>query len=99
MSAYIIEKDPKTYKEHMQSVDAPLWKEVINSVLDLILSNHTSVLTHLPWSCKHLGCKRVFKKKLKADESIDKYNAHWCLKGLIKEKNLITLTHILLLLK
>jgi len=40
-----------------------------------MLINHSWVLTKLSRSSKPLGCEGVFKKKLKADGSIDKYKA------------------------
>ena len=35
---------------------------------------------------KHLGCKWIFKKKLKPDSSIDKYKARLVAKGFKQEK-------------
>lgn len=43
--------------------------------MDLILSNNTWELVDRPYGCKSVGCKWVFKKKLKPDGIIDKYKA------------------------
>nr|GFB32175.1 zinc finger, CCHC-type [Tanacetum cinerariifolium] len=40
-------------------------KEAINDEMDSIMSNNTWVLTDLPPGCKPLGCKWIFKRKLK----------------------------------
>ena len=38
---YIIEDDPKTYNEAINSRNAPYWKEAINSEMESIMINHT----------------------------------------------------------
>ena len=65
----------------MSSPEAPLWKEAINSEVESILQNHTWELVNLPPGCKPLGYKWIFKRKMKADGSIDKYKARLVVKG------------------
>ena len=65
----------------MSSLAAPLWKETVNSEVESILQNHTWELVDLPPGCKPLGYKWIFKRKLKADGSIDKYKARLVVKG------------------
>ncbi|GJR15748.1 hypothetical protein Tco_0798400 [Tanacetum coccineum] len=45
-------------------------KEVINDVMDSIIGNNTWVLADLPPGCKPLGCKWIFKRKLKVDGTV-----------------------------
>ena len=59
----------------MSSSEAPLWKEAIQSEIDSILQSHTWELVDFPLGCKPLGYKWIFKRKMKADGSIDKYKA------------------------
>ncbi|KAL8132042.1 hypothetical protein AgCh_007799 [Apium graveolens] len=73
--------DPKTYKEAVTSPDGPMWKEAIKNEVDSIMQNHTWELVDLPTICKPLGSKWVFKKKLKTDDTIDKYKARLVIKG------------------
>ena len=77
----LIEDEPQTYKEAMSSLEAPLWKEVINIEVDSILHNHTWELVDLPPGNKTIGYKWIFKRKLKADSSVDKYKARLVAKG------------------
>ena len=70
---YMLEGEPRTFKETMNSTDSPLWKEAIKSEIDSILQNHTWELVDLPPSCKPSCSKWIFKRKLKANGSIDKY--------------------------
>ena len=58
-----------------------MWKEAIKSEIDFILQNHTWELVDLPPGCKPLGSKWIFKRKIKADGSIDKYKARLVIKG------------------
>ncbi|GJT59507.1 retrovirus-related pol polyprotein from transposon TNT 1-94 [Tanacetum coccineum] len=56
------------------------WKEAIKSEIDSILQNHMWELMDLPPGCKLLGYKWIFKKKMKADGTIDKYKARLVIK-------------------
>ena len=78
---YMLEIEPRNFQEAMSTPEAPYWKEAINSEIDSILQNHTWELVDLPPGTKPLGCKWVFKKKMKADGSIDKYKARLVAKG------------------
>jgi hypothetical protein len=49
--------------------------------MDLILSNGTWELSELPFGCKPIGCKWVFKKKLRPNGTINKYKARHLAKG------------------
>ncbi|GJS87424.1 zinc finger, CCHC-type containing protein [Tanacetum coccineum] len=69
---YSIKEDPMTYNEAMQSRDAAFWKEAIDDEIGSIMENNTWVLSDLPLSCKSLGCKWIFKRKMKVDGTIDK---------------------------
>ncbi|GJZ09105.1 pol polyprotein [Tanacetum coccineum] len=64
------------------------WKEAIKSEIDSILQNHMWELVDLPPGCKPLGYKWIFKKKMKADGTIDKYKARLVIKGYRQRKGL-----------
>ncbi|GJV42832.1 zinc finger, CCHC-type containing protein [Tanacetum coccineum] len=72
---YSIEEDPRTYNEAMQSRDAAFWKEAIDDEIGSIMENNTWVLSDLPPGFKPLGCKWIFKRKMKVDRTIDKFKA------------------------
>ncbi|KAH7844842.1 hypothetical protein Vadar_032277 [Vaccinium darrowii] len=72
---YLLESEPRTYKEAVSCPEGPLWKEAIKSEIDSIIQNHTWELVDLPPGSKPLGYKWIFKRKMKADGSIDKYKA------------------------
>ncbi|GKB84160.1 zinc finger, CCHC-type containing protein [Tanacetum coccineum] len=59
--------DPKTFDEAIKSHDVAFRKDTINDEMDSILGNNTWVLADLPPGCKTLGCKWIFKRKLKVD--------------------------------
>ncbi|GAB2265737.1 hypothetical protein Dimus_037845 [Dionaea muscipula] len=85
---YMVDREPQTYKEAVNSPDGPLWKEAINSEVDSILQNHTWELVDLPQGCKPLGYKWIFRKKMKADGTIDKYKARLVIKGYNQKEGL-----------
>ncbi|GJR15756.1 zinc finger, CCHC-type containing protein [Tanacetum coccineum] len=78
---YSIEEDPRTYNEAMQSRDAAFWKEAIDDEIGSIMENNTWVLSDLPLGCKPLGCKWIFKRKMKFDGTIDKFKARLVIQG------------------
>jgi hypothetical protein len=49
--------------------------------MDSILSNGTQEVTDRSYGYKPVGCKWVFKKKLKSDGTIEKYKARLVAKG------------------
>ncbi|XP_035837195.1 secreted RxLR effector protein 161-like [Helianthus annuus] len=59
----------------MASRDVAFWKEAINDEMDSIMQNNTWKLSDLPLGFKPLGCKWIFKKKMKVDGSVDKFKA------------------------
>lgn len=78
---YLVDDTPKTIAEAYASPDVDDWKEAVHNEMDSILSNGTWELTDRPYGCKPVGCKWVFKKKLKPDGTIDKYKARLVAKG------------------
>jgi hypothetical protein len=95
---YLMDDTPKTIVEAFASPDADDWKEVVRSEMDSILSNGTWELVDRPYGCKPMGCKWVFKKKLRLDGTIDKYKTSLMVKGYIQKKVKISLILIHLLL-
>ncbi|GKA02911.1 zinc finger, CCHC-type containing protein [Tanacetum coccineum] len=81
-----VEDDPKTFDEAMKSRDVALWEEAINDKMDSIIGNNTWLLVNLPPGCKPLGCKWIFKRKLKVDGTIEKFEARLVIHG-FKQKS------------
>ena len=69
---YLVDDTPTTIAEAFASLDADDWKEAVHNDMDSILSNGTWEVIDQPYGCKHVGCKWVFKKKLKPDGTIEK---------------------------
>ena len=78
---YLLEDESQSFKEAMPSPKAPYWKEAINDEVESILQNHSWELMDLPPSSKTLGYIWIFKKKMEADGSIDKYKVRLVIKG------------------
>jgi hypothetical protein len=76
-----VDDTPKTITEAFASPDADDWKEAVGSEMESILSNETSELVDRPYGCEPMRCKWVFKKKLRPDDTIDKYKARLVSKG------------------
>ncbi|KAJ0103510.1 hypothetical protein Patl1_06354 [Pistacia atlantica] len=85
---FLTEDDPQTYKEAMTSRDASLWKEAVNNEIESIMSNHTWEIVNLRPGTKPIGCKWIFKKKLKTDGSIEKYKVRLVAKGYTQKKDI-----------
>jgi hypothetical protein len=78
---YLVDDTPGTIEEAYSSLDADYWKEAIKSEMDSIMSNGTWEVVSRPYECKLIGCKWVFKKKLRSDGTIKKYKAMLVAKG------------------
>ncbi|GJV20147.1 zinc finger, CCHC-type containing protein [Tanacetum coccineum] len=85
--------DPKTFDEAMKSQDVAFWKEAINDEMDSIMGNNTWVLTDLPPGCRPLGCKWIFKRKMKVDGTVEKFKARtWGRQRIKHESNGIAIS-------
>ena len=73
---YLLENKPQTFKE------------VVNSESESIIHNHTWELVDLSLGSKPLGCKWIFKRKMKTDGSIDKYKKKLVAKGYKQQEGL-----------
>ncbi|KAK1629829.1 hypothetical protein QYE76_004144 [Lolium multiflorum] len=70
---YLVDDTPTSISEAYASQDADYWKEAVRSEMDSILANGTWEVTDRPYGCKPVGCKWVFKKKLRPDGTIEKF--------------------------
>ena len=76
--ALSIAKEPTFYAEALLD---PLWQVAMKAELEALQANQTWVMTKLPPGKVPIGCKWVFKIKLKADGSIERYKARLVAKG------------------
>ncbi|GJR49345.1 putative ribonuclease H-like domain-containing protein [Tanacetum coccineum] len=86
--SFMVENEPTSYREAVTSSEGQQWREAIKSEIESILQNHTWELVDLPPGCKPLGYKWIFKKKMKADGTIDKYKARLVIKGFRQREGL-----------
>ncbi|GJZ94301.1 zinc finger, CCHC-type containing protein [Tanacetum coccineum] len=68
--------------------DAAFWKEAIDDEIGSIIENNTWILSDLPPGCKPLGCKWIFKRKMKVDGTIDKFKARLVIQGFRKKEGI-----------
>jgi hypothetical protein len=78
---YLIDDTPTSISEAYASPDAEYWKDAVRSEMDSITANGTWEVVDRPTGCKPVGCKWVFKKKLRPYGTIDKYKARLVAKG------------------
>ncbi|KAK1665783.1 hypothetical protein QYE76_053942 [Lolium multiflorum] len=83
---YLVDDTPTSSSETYASQDADYWKEAIRSEMDSILANETWEVTDRPYGCKPVGCKWVFKKKLRPDGTNENYKAQLVTKGYTKKE-------------
>jgi hypothetical protein len=95
---YLVDDTPTTIEEAYTSPDADLWKEAVRSEMDSIMSNGTWEIVDRPYGCKPIGCKWVFKKKLRSDGTIERYKARLVARVILKRrgKTSLILIHRLL---
>ncbi|KAL4310349.1 hypothetical protein GQ457_01G030280 [Hibiscus cannabinus] len=71
-------KEPKTYN---QAILHDSWKTAMKEEIIALENNHTWDLVSLPPGKQTIGCKWVFRTKLKSDGSLERYKARLVAKG------------------
>lgn len=73
--------DPRSINEALSSNHADEWRKAIESEYASLMKNNTWTLTNLPEGRKAVGCKWVFKSKIKPDGTVEKRKARLVAKG------------------
>ena len=73
--------EPTNYTEAMNSSEAEQWDQAMKLEHESLIHNNTWELQSLPQGRKTVGCKWVYKKKMKEDGSIERYKARLVAKG------------------
>jgi len=74
-------KDPKNYTAAMKTPQADNWKTAIESELKSLRDNRTWIVVPRPEGIKPLQSQFIFKLKLAADGSIERYKARLVARG------------------
>ena len=77
----IIDDDPRTVREVVDSEDGNLWKRAMEEEMASLDKNEAWDLVELPTGRNPIGNKWVFKKKLNAEGKVEKYKARLVAKG------------------
>eukprot|EP00253_Pinus_taeda_P035609 PITA_35609 len=80
-SLSIIDDDPKSMKEAIDSEDGKLWKEAMVNEMTSLHKNEAWDLVEFPAGRKPIGRKWVFKNKMNAEGKVEKYKARLVAKG------------------
>jgi hypothetical protein len=77
----IIDDDPRTIREVVDSEDGNLWKMAMDEEMESLDKNEAWDLVDLSTGRNPIGSKWVFKKKLNAEGKVEKYKARLVEKG------------------
>ena len=80
-----LENEPTSIKEVLAHLDKDKYLEAIDVELSTLESNNTWTLVPRPKDKPVLKGRWVFKRKTKADGSLDKYKARWVVKGFMQQ--------------
>jgi hypothetical protein len=80
-SLYIIDDDPRTVRDAMDSEDENIWKRAIDKEMASLDENEAWDLVELLTRRNPIGRKWVFKNKLNAEGKVEKYKAWLVAKG------------------
>jgi transposase InsO family protein len=81
LASLAITKDPVTFKEAMQSADAPKWIAATDEEYQSLLLNNTFTLAKPPPGVNLIPAKWVFTTKRDANGNLVRYKARWVAKG------------------
>ena len=73
--------DPRSYREAINGPNSTLWKTAADVEMESVLKNETWELVDLPPGKNAIGSKWVFKTKMNADGSVNKYKARLVAQG------------------
>ena len=71
----------KELESYAQALLDPRWQAAMQAEIETLQANNTWVMTSLPPGKVPIGCKWVYKIKLKADGSVERYKAKLVAKG------------------
>ena len=71
----------KELDSYAQGLHDPKWLDAIKAEIDALQANNTWVMCKLPPGKVLIGCKWVYKIKLKANGSVERYKARLVAKG------------------
>ncbi|GAU29493.1 hypothetical protein TSUD_360380 [Trifolium subterraneum] len=77
--------EPTSYEEALKNEN---WTSAIKAELSALMNTNTWILAPLPAHKKAIGCKWVFKLKLHADGSVERYKARLVAKGFTQTEGL-----------
>ena len=77
----MMDDDPLSYDEAIQSRDSGKWLDAMNSEIESMHINKVWTLENVPKGSIPIGCKWIFKKKIGADGKIETYKARLVAKG------------------
>jgi hypothetical protein len=80
-SLFIIDDDPRTVREAVDSEDGKLWKKAMVEEMAALDKNEAWDLVEFPTGRNPIGNKWVFKKKLNVEGKVEKYKAQLVAKG------------------
>jgi hypothetical protein len=80
-SLFITEDDPRTVRKEVKSEDGKLWKKAMIEEMAAFNKNESWDLMEFLTGRNPIGSKWVFKKKMNAEEKVDKYKAQLVAKG------------------
>jgi hypothetical protein len=73
--------EPKTIREALNTSEGPHWQAAMEEELRNLQEMHTWEVCELPANRRAIPCMWVFKRKLNADGSIERYKARLVIKG------------------
>ena len=73
--------DPATVADALSSDNAEEWKRAMEEEIQAHVENQTWTFSDVPAGRKAIKCKWVFKTKLKADGTVERYKARLVAKG------------------
>ena len=83
-----LQKEPQTVKEALNCSEKEQWEAAMQKEMDSIYTNDVWDLVELPANRTLVGNKWVFKKKTKADGSIEQYKARLVAQGFSQKQGL-----------
>ena len=80
-ASIIHDDDPMTYSKAVERKDSDKWLSAMKSEMDSMYSNQVWTLVDPPNGINLIGCKWVFKRKIRVNGQVETYKARLVAKG------------------
>ena len=84
----VMEDDPINFHQTMESSNSQKWIDAMNEEIKSMKDNDVWDIILFPEGAKLIGCKWIFKTKRDSKGNVERYKAHFVVKGFTQKEDI-----------